>query len=61
MKSFKADPYPGKHEKLQLAKLFNTSQKVIENWFGNMREKKFKERILKTSEKCSLMNYQYTV
>ena len=61
MKSFKANPYPGIQEKLHLAKLLNTSQKVIENWFGNMREKKSKEGILKKSKKCLFMDYQYTV
>ena len=50
MKSFEADPYPGKREKLQLAKSLNTSQKTIENWFGNMRARRSKEGILKKSE-----------
>ena len=48
-KSFKANPYPEKNEILQLAKSLNTSKKAINNWFGNMRQKKAKEGMLKKS------------
>ena len=49
-KSFKANPYPGRKEKHQLAKSLNTSQRAIERWFRYMREKKLKEGFLNTSE-----------
>ena len=50
MKSFKANPYPGRKERHQLAKSLNTSQRAIEQWFTYMRRKKSKEGFLKTSE-----------
>ena len=50
MKRFKANPYPRKKEKHQLAKLLNTSEKVIHVWFSNRRHRKSKEGFLRTSE-----------
>ena len=50
MKSFKANPYPGRKEKHQLAKSLNTSQRAIERWFSHLRIKKSKEGFMKLSE-----------
>ena len=50
MKSFKANPYPGKEEKFRLAKSLNTSQITIEKWFCWMRGKKSKEGFMEISE-----------
>ena len=50
MKSFKANPYPGTKEKLQLAKSLNTSKVTIEKWLFRLREKKSKEGFMKISE-----------
>ena len=50
MKSFKANPYPGREEKHQLAMSLNTSPKSIKTWFRCMREKKSKEGFLKTGK-----------
>ena len=50
MKSFRANPYPTKEEKRQLAMSLNTSQEVINIWFGNRRQKKENKRVLKKGE-----------
>ena len=50
MKSFRANPYPTKEEKCQLAMSLNTSQKVIQIWFGNCRQREKNKREMKRSE-----------
>ena len=49
-KSFKADPYPGKSDKDQLAKSLNISKNAVYKWFRVMRSKSFKKGLLKKSE-----------
>ena len=50
MKTFRVNPYPTKEEKIQLATLLNTNEKVIQNWFGHKRQRKGHKRLLIGSE-----------
>ena len=50
MESFKADPYPQKEEKHQLAKSINISHGDVEQWFCNIRHRTSKEGLLEKSQ-----------
>ena len=58
MKHFQAKPYMKRGEKRQLARLFNTSERRIANWFGNMRRQKRKERLKSKGEYSTVMYNQ---
>ena len=50
MERFKAEAYPRKEEKCELAMSLNTTKKKIEIWFKYMRRKKVAEGMLNQSE-----------
>ena len=50
MERFKAEAYPKKEDKCQLAQSLSTTKKKIERWFKYMRSKKVAEGVLNQSE-----------